>query len=106
MKVARVPSEDLSVGKNEMKNLPLHGDKNMGYAVFAPGARVPAQGLASHAEDEYAYFISGGLKCFSGGEYYEVKAGDATFIPAGEEHYSVNESDEPCTLVYMLAQKS
>ena len=104
MKVTEVQFEDL--GKNEVKIMPLHGGTNMGCAVFAPGARVPDQGLTSHDEDEYAYFISGSLKCFSGGEYYEVRVGDATFIPAGEEHYSVNESDEPCTLVYVLAKKS
>ena len=105
MKITKLPIENVPVSKEEIIIAPLHGSKNMGYAVFAPGARAPAQGLASHAEDEYAYIISGSLKCFSGGEHCEVKAGDATFIPAGEEHYSSNESDEPCTLVYMLAER-
>ena len=77
----------------------------MGYAVFGPGARVPKEGTASHPEDEFAYIISGGLKCCSGGVVYESKAGCSSFIPAGEEHFSINESDEPCTLIYMLADK-
>ena len=105
MKITKIPSIDAAINEGEMRITPLHGEKTMGYAVFAPGARVPAEGMASHAEDEYAYFISGSLKCFSGGEFYEVKSGDTTFIPAGEKHYSFNESDEPCALVYVLAEK-
>jgi quercetin dioxygenase-like cupin family protein len=77
----------------------------MGYVVFTPGTRVPKEGHSSHLEDEFAYIISGGLKCCSGGINYEVISGDSTFIPAGEEHYSYNDSDEPCTLVYFLSKK-
>ena len=106
MKVVKALGENVAVGAGEVVITKLHGERNMGSAVFAPGSRAPAAGLTSHDEDEYAYIISGALKCFSGGELNELKAGDATFIPAGEEHYSFNESKEPCTLVYVLVKKN
>ena len=105
MNVVKAQVETAAVGAGEYVVTPLHGARDMGSAVFAPGSRGPAQGTTSHEEDEYAYIISGSIKCFSGGELCEAKAGDTTFIPAGEEHYSYNDSKEPCTLVYVLVKK-
>ena len=77
---------------------------NMGYVVFKPGQRAPLEGTTSHTGDEYGYIISGGLTCMSGGVEYSVKAGDATLIPANEEHYAINNSTEDCTLIYLLVE--
>jgi quercetin dioxygenase-like cupin family protein len=60
---------------------------------------------AVHRADEYAYVISGVIKAKIGGAVFEAKAGSATFIPAGEEHVSFNDSDEPCRVVWMLVDK-
>ena len=106
MTIVKAPVENPSVNAGEIVITPLHGARNMGSAIFAPGSRGPAEGMTSHAEDEYAYTISGSIKCFSGGKLCEMKAGDTSFIPAGEEHYSYNDSNEPCTLVYVLVKKN
>lgn len=79
------------------------GEKvTMGYAVFPPGTVVPP---ASHAADEYSYIISGRVKCESNGTLNEMCAGEASYIPAGEVHSSMNDSDEDATLVWMLIEK-
>ena len=78
------------------------GKVSMGYAVFPPGTVVPP---ASHTGDEYSYIISGRVKCESNGEVHEMAAGDASFIPAGEMHKSMNDSGENATLVWMLIEK-
>ena len=75
---------------------------SMGHAVFPPGTVVPP---AAHEADEYAYIISGKVKCESNGEIKELSAGGASFIPAGEIHKSFNDSDENATLVWILVGK-
>jgi len=77
----------------------------MGYAVFSPGLRVPESGAASHDGDEYAYIISGSIKGCAGGETQTLVAGDVSFIPAGEAHYSYNDGDQDCVLVYLMVKR-
>lgn len=78
------------------------GKVSMGYAVFPSGTVVPP---ASHTGDEYSYIISGRVRCESNGKVQEMSAGDASFIPAGEMHKSMNDSGEDATLVWMLIEK-
>ena len=112
MRTVKIPTDVLSVGRCEVAMLPLfgpdsktNGSVDMGYAVFGPGSRVPEEGYGRHDQDEFAYVISGRLRCDAGGRQLEVGPGNATFIPAGEAHYSWNDSGEPCKLVYMLVDK-
>jgi quercetin dioxygenase-like cupin family protein len=79
----------------------LAGGKNvqMGLGVFPPGMEAPP---AVHAEDEYAYVLSGTIKAKIGGKVCAAEAGSATFIPAGEEHISFNDTTEECRVVWML----
>lgn len=81
---------------------PTDGKVSMGYAVFPPVTVVPP---ASHTGDEYSYIISGKVKCECNGKSNELCAGEASFIPAGEVHSSMNDSDEDATLVWMLIEK-
>ncbi|MCD6436157.1 MAG: cupin domain-containing protein [Clostridiales bacterium] len=76
-----------------------------GYAVFAPGSRVPEEGFSRHEQDEYAYIIKGKAKIVIDGEVIESTANTASFIPAGEDHYSFNDSGEVCELIWMLVEK-
>lgn len=80
------------------------GAADMGAAVFSPGVRVPPEGAVAHDRDEYAYVISGSIDSCSGGVSSRIEAGSASFIPAGEEHYSYNGGEEECVLVYMLVK--
>lgn len=84
------------------KGLPGGRGVQMGFGVFPPGMEAPP---AIHSADEYAYVISGVIKAKIRGKVFEAKAGSATFIPAGEEHISFNDSDESCRVVWMLVDK-
>ena len=81
---------------------PTDGKVSMGYAVFPPGTVVPP---AAHNGDEYAYVLSGKVKCECEGTVNELCEGEASYIPAGETHKSINDSDEEATLVWMLIEK-
>lgn len=80
---------------------PTDGKISMGYAVFPDGTVVPP---AAHSADEYSYIISGKVKCESNGIVRELCAGEASYIPAGEVHKSINDSGEEATLVWMLIE--
>lgn len=84
------------------KACPAGAKVSMGYAVFPPGTVVPP---AAHTGDEYSYIISGCVKCESNGTVKEISAGSASFIPAGEVHKSMNDSQEDAALVWMLIEK-
>lgn len=74
----------------------------MGHAIFPPGTVVPP---AAHSGDEYGYVLSGEIKCKIGDRVITAKEGCATFIPAGEEHSSINDSDRDVEVVWMLIEK-
>lgn len=76
-----------------------------GYAVFTPGSRVPEEGVSCHEQDEYSFIIKGKAKIVIDGKIIESGPNTAGFIPAGEEHYSFNDSEEPCELIWMLVEK-
>lgn len=78
---------------------------SMSWISLTPGERVPAEGFSVHEEDEYSFIYSGEIKAFANGEISVEKAGDATFFPAGDEHWCINESDEPCLLVCFMVTK-
>ncbi|MDR1468674.1 MAG: cupin domain-containing protein [Spirochaetaceae bacterium] len=81
---------------------PAGAGVHMGCGVFPPGMTAPP---AVHREDEYAFVLSGTIKAKVGGTVFEAKAGSATFIPAGEEHVSFNDSAEECRVVWMLVER-
>ena len=78
------------------------GKLTIGTAQIPPGARVPAEGEGIHDGDEYAILFKGITRIVSGGKKYRMSAGEASFIPAGEAHWSINEGDTDCELVWIL----
>ncbi|MEA4900295.1 cupin domain-containing protein [Desulfitobacterium sp.] len=74
----------------------------MGHAIFPAGTVVPP---AAHSGDEYSYVISGNIKCKIGDQIFSAQEGSATFIPAGEEHSSINDSDGNAEVVWMLIEQ-
>ena len=77
----------------------------MGTVVFPPGARVPAEGAGAHAEHEYSFVMSGSLLTVSGGKEYRISEGQATLIPAGEEHWAFNDGTENCEIIWVLVKQ-
>jgi quercetin dioxygenase-like cupin family protein len=60
-----------------------------GSVRLAPGQRVPAEGLSRHGVDEVSLITAGSLRGESGGEAFEIGAGEVSWIPAGEAHWAV-----------------
>ncbi|MCW1927237.1 cupin domain-containing protein [Bhargavaea beijingensis] len=74
----------------------------VGRVVIRTGEKVPLTGVSKHAENEYSIILKGSLVTEVGGEKIRVSAGDATFIPKGEEHIATNDGEEDCELVFVL----
>lgn len=80
----------------------VNGNFKMGTVVIPPGKQVPLTGVSNHQENEYSIIVKGSIVTEIKGEKYAVKSGEATFIPAGEEHIAYNDSDEDCEIVWVL----
>lgn len=79
-------------------------DVEFGVVTIPPGERLPIEGTTAHEEHEYSFIIKGSLIGESGGEAYTISAGEGSYIPAGEAHWCVNESDSSCQLVFALVK--
>ncbi|MCK5673277.1 MAG: cupin domain-containing protein [Spirochaetales bacterium] len=76
-----------------------------GHIVFNPGDRTPKEGYGVHDQDEYSYIISGNAVVVIDDIEYRSETGSAMYIPAGEKHYSFNDSDKPCEIIWVLVEK-
>lgn len=74
----------------------------MGTVVIPPGKRVPLTGVSNHQENEYSIVIKGSIVTETIGKTFKVTSGEATFIPAGQEHIAYNDGDEDCEIVWVL----
>lgn len=88
----------LSIFNQDVKD----GRITMGTATILPGERVPKEGASKHRENEYSVIVKGSIVTKTGGKTVIVKSGEATFIPAWQEHVSYNESEESCEVVWVL----
>ncbi|RFU66865.1 cupin domain-containing protein [Peribacillus saganii] len=77
----------------------------LGTVKIPPGARIPVEGTGSHDQDEYGLIIKGSIVTMSGGKEFRVSAGEATFIPRGEEHWALNDGVEDCEIVWVLVER-
>ncbi|ALC91460.1 cupin [Bacillus sp. FJAT-18017] len=80
----------------------ISGDFRMGTVTISPGKRVPLAGVSNHAENEYSIILKGSIVTETIGKTYRVSAGEATFIPAGQEHIAYNDGTEDCEIVWVL----
>jgi quercetin dioxygenase-like cupin family protein len=75
----------------------------VGTLTLPAGTRVPAEGTSVHAQDELSFILAGEMRAWSGGQAFELRAGDVTLIPAGEEHWA--EVVRDVTLSYVLLER-
>ncbi|MGV3465007.1 MAG: cupin domain-containing protein [Heyndrickxia sp.] len=107
MKISKVTKEFNNEATNHIlfQHIDNESVVKMGYVTVPPGERVPKEGLSCHDEDEYSYILKGCMTTQSGAEEIKkVAKGSATFIPANEKHWALNESEEPCEIVYALVK--
>ncbi len=88
----------------DMKTVFAKEGVTMGTVVIPPGIRAPLKGAGSHEGDEYSIILKGSLLTESGGKQYRVSAGQATFIPAGEAHWALNDGTEDCEIIWTLVK--
>lgn len=74
----------------------------VGQLSFEAGTRLPEVGVSVHAQNEISFIHSGVLRAYNGDdpEPTLIRAGDVTFIPAGETHWA--EVLEDVRLSYVL----
>ncbi|SKC90947.1 cupin domain-containing protein [Maledivibacter halophilus] len=78
----------------------------MGKAVIKSGTRIPENGFGVHDADEFSYIIKGCVESVTKEEEKTtVKAGDFSYIPAGEKHWCKNTTDKDCELIWFLIKK-
>lgn len=75
-----------------------------GFVSIPAGARLPLEGTTAHEEHEYSYILKGSLSGESGEKPFQINAGEASYIPAGEKHWCVNKGDSAVELVYALVR--
>lgn len=81
-----------------------NAEVKFGYVSIPTGERLPKEGTTFHEEQEYSFITKGSLVGESGGVPFEMSAGEASFIPAGELHWCMNKGDEPVELVFALVK--
>lgn len=80
----------------------LSGNLRMGTVVVPPGERVPVTGSSKHDENEYSIIVKGSIVTETLGKTYQASSGEATFIPAGQEHIAYNDGNEDCEIIWVL----
>lgn len=74
----------------------------MGKAIIEKGAKIPTESFGVHSSDEYSYIVKGCLSVSTRNEDTVIKAGDYSYIPAGEEHNCMNIGEEDCELIWIM----
>lgn len=80
-------------------------DISFGTVEIQPGQRVPDNGLSVHEGNEYSFIVEGEVEGESGGKPFKVTASDASIFPAGEEHWTINNSSKPCKIIWFMVNE-
>ncbi|WP_042355699.1 cupin domain-containing protein [Bacillus rubiinfantis] len=88
--------------KNVFSQVSVSGAVKVGTVSIPPGKRVPLTGVSNHKENEYSIIVKGSIVTETKGKTYRVSSGEATFIPAGQEHIAYNDGEEDCEIVWVL----
>jgi len=62
--------------------------------VFQDGQRLPEEGFSAHSHPEISIVLSGEIQVGLQDGEYKVPAGTVIVIPGGEQHYTLNCSDQ------------
>lgn len=76
----------------------------LAHVEMQPGQRVPEEGVSKHTHDEYMYVVSGEMFFSVSGKEFILHPGEALFIPRGEEHWSINQTDKAFVFIGMQIQ--
>lgn len=77
----------------------------IGSAIFKPNSRVPDDGFGVHDYDEYSFIIEGELEAQIEDSFVKLGPDQFSFIARGEKHWSINNSDKDCKLVWVAVKQ-
>lgn len=77
----------------------------MGVVKIPPGARIPTCGDGVHDSDEYSVISKGSVVTMINGRKHRISSGQATYIPAGEAHWTINDGIVDCEVLWALVDK-
>lgn len=71
-----------------------------GYGLFSPGSSLPCH---THKYDESITIVYGEANCLMRGNRYRLSGYDTAFVPEGEPHRFINESDGAMAMIWVYA---
>jgi succinate-semialdehyde dehydrogenase/glutarate-semialdehyde dehydrogenase len=80
-----------------------HNGVTTGTTTFKVGTQIP---LHSHNVEESVLILRGNAVAVIGGERVELKAGDATWVPAGVPHHFINVGDDEMTIYWVYGGRA
>ena len=79
-------------------------DFQIGIAIVSPNTRSPPDGFSVHEHShEFAYIIEGEIILGTDKGEIRLKKGDFMYNPPGTPHYTYNDRNEPCKLLWLLS---
>jgi len=81
------------------------GRLTFGTVTIPPKGRIPTTGMGVHPEDEYSLVVKGSVITGTADRVSLLTAGQAALIPAGEAHWSCNEGEDECEIVWALVSR-
>ncbi|MDH3216655.1 MAG: cupin domain-containing protein [Candidatus Krumholzibacteria bacterium] len=94
--VNEVPTEAVQAGSGTARQVLIGPEQAPNFAmrrfIMQPGGGIPAH---TNTVEHEQYVLRGRARIGIGDEVYEVKKGDAVFIPAGTPHWYQVEGNEP-----------
>lgn len=97
----RAPFAVEARGKRTLLKPPFSEGLVSGCVTLAPGEEVGVH--RTEAREEVIVVLSGRATVICGGERLTVNAKQLAYIPSGQEHNVVNESDRQLEYVYVVA---
>jgi quercetin dioxygenase-like cupin family protein len=101
LRVSKVDREEREVSEGVyLTDLATGRRAGMKYWRVEPGAELPTH---RHRNEQIGYVISGEMTAIVEGERHRLEPGDSYCFPSEELHGAVNETDEPCVGIGLLA---
>ncbi|WP_193432166.1 aldehyde dehydrogenase family protein [Kribbella sp. ALI-6-A] len=80
-----------------------HNGVTTGTTTFAVGTQIP---LHSHNVEESVLIVRGSAVAVIGGDRVELRAGDATWVPAGVPHHFLNVGDDELVIYWVYGGRA
>ncbi|WP_461866335.1 cupin domain-containing protein [Thermococcus sp.] len=88
-----------------MKILDVNAKIQVGILTIPPHARLPENGFSIHKEHhEFAYVIEGEVTLVTDKGEFPAKNGEFVYNEPNTPHYTVNKTEKPAKVLWMLVE--